>query len=82
MPEVADSAVVILTDDEGFEYAKAFVVLHPRPAANDGTREIIFDQIKQSLLDYQLPKDICFIDEIPMMNSGKIDYKKLESLEN
>lgn len=74
LPEVKQAAVIVAKGEKNVEYAKAFV------EATDVTKEEILTKLSESLQDFQLPKELIFIDKIPVMASGKIDYKKLEDL--
>lgn len=42
------------------------------------TKERVFNHLKQSLTSHSIPKEIFFIDAIPMTSIGKIDYRALE----
>ena len=66
-------------DDETIQAGKVFAVLYEN-AADENPEETIRSFISQKLLDYQMPKYFCFVDEIPLMKSGKIDYMKLEQM--
>lgn len=73
-------AVVVVPDEEKVQTSKAFVVLKDEyrdyyPAVDD-----IRLSIKKELADFQLPRDIEILDEIPLMKSGKINYTKLETM--
>ncbi|MCR5484949.1 MAG: acyl--CoA ligase [Clostridiales bacterium] len=79
-PIVKNCAVVVVPDEEKVQTGKAFVQLNDGVDAYDSAEKEIFEFISHKLLDYQLPKYYCFLDEIPLMKSGKIDYMKLEKM--
>ena len=60
--------------------SKAFVVLEDSFFDKAGVELDIRNYISKSLLDYQMPGYITFVNEIPLMKSGKIDYSKLEKM--
>ena len=71
---VERNAVVVTSDEAG---AKAFIVLEPGCEQSEDT---IREGLKKFLQDYQMPREIVFVDELPMMESGKVNYKKLETM--
>lgn len=77
---VNQNAVTIIKDADGFETSKAFVVLNFEYMDVDYAEKTLREFLSESLLDYQMPNKIVFIDEIPMMGSGKVDYIKLQTL--
>ncbi len=77
---VSQNAVVISKDDDGVDGAKAFIVLRKDVSPSQSTLQEIEDDLSKVLQDYQLPREIVFIDEIPLMESGKINYKLLETM--
>ncbi|MBO7657119.1 acyl--CoA ligase [Candidatus Saccharibacteria bacterium] len=74
---VYQNAVIVTPDETG---AKAFVVLDPNSSAKDLTEAEFRKALSEFLNDYQMPREIVFVDEIPMMSSGKVDYKLLETM--
>ena len=76
---VENCAVVVARDAKGIEGAKAFIV--PSSPKDPSKMEAEIRQtIAKVLRDYQMPREIVFIDDLPLLNSGKIDYKKLETM--
>ncbi|MBQ9029662.1 acyl--CoA ligase [Candidatus Saccharibacteria bacterium] len=71
---VERNAVVVTSDEAG---AKAFIVLEP---GCEQSEDAIREGLKKFLQDYQMPREIVFVDELPMMESGKVNYKKLETM--
>ncbi len=88
-PAVANAAVVPKPDSERGAVVKAFVVLSPAVAADrarmDDTRDS-FDarliaqlqaHVKGKLAPYEYPKEIEFIEALPMTTTGKIQRRVL-----
>lgn len=74
---VYQNAVIVTPDETG---AKAFVALNPEFSAKDFSENAFREALSEYLVDYQMPKEIVFVDEIPMMSSGKVNYKLLETM--
>lgn len=79
---VKGCAVVIYSPDGKHETSKAFVVAKRPNSPSPELRDELFARLKKTLLPYQLPSDIVFLEEIPIMRSGKIDYVSLEKMCN
>ena len=88
-PAVANAAVVPKPDKERGAVVKAYVVLAPDLiAAREGTssEKAEFDQklvaelqahVKKMLAPYEYPKEIEFIDALPMTTTGKVQRRVL-----
>ena len=74
---VSDNAVIVTPDEAG---CRAFVVLEDEFMNNETAREEFKQNLAKALKEYQMPREIRFVEEIPMMSSGKVDYKKLETM--
>ena len=74
-----DQSAVIVKKYDGTDGAKAFVVLRGGESGTDQA-EIIRQDLKAKLLDFQMPQEIIIVDEIPIMPSGKINYQALEQM--
>ncbi len=61
---------------------KLFVVLDKNMAKNENTKQLIYDHLKQYLVKWSMPKQICFCDSLPLTLVGKVDFKQLEKQEN
>jgi acetyl-CoA synthetase len=71
-PAVALSAVIGKPDPVRTEVVKAFVVLKQGIPATEGLSTEIRDFIKIRLAAHEYPREIEFVDEIPMTSTGKI----------
>jgi acyl-CoA synthetase (AMP-forming)/AMP-acid ligase II len=75
-PAIIDSAVIGVTDDDGEEIPKAFVVR--KPAANLTAVEVV-DFVSSRVAPHKKVRRVEFIDTIPKSAAGKILRKQLRS---
>jgi acetyl-CoA synthetase len=84
-PAVANVAVVPKPDPERGNLIKAFVVLTPGTARGKREDEQLVlelqEHVRGKLAPYEYPKEIEFIDELPMTTTGKIQRRVLRLLE-
>jgi len=76
-PAVANAAVVGSPDADRGTIVKAFIVLTPGHA---GSRELTIelqDHVRGKLAPYEYPKEIEFIDALPMTTTGKVQRRVL-----
>jgi acetyl-CoA synthetase len=81
-PAVANVAVVPKPDAERGAVVKAFVVL---AAGRTGSPELIAElqqHVRGKLAPYEYPKEIEFIDALPMTTTGKVQRRVLRDLES
>ncbi len=82
---VANAAVVPKPDKERGNLVKAFVVLTAETARSAATdAQLIHDlqqHVRSMLAPYEYPKEIEFIDQLPMTTTGKIQRRILRLLE-
>jgi acetyl-CoA synthetase len=71
-PAVALAAVVGKPDPVRTEIVKAFVVLKPNQAASDTLAGELQDFVRTHLAAHEYPREIAFIDQMPMTTTGKI----------
>ncbi|MBI9075322.1 MAG: AMP-binding protein [Desulfatibacillum sp.] len=67
----------------GSEVVKAYVTLNPsygQDKNKEAIKKEILDLAKEKLTPYEVPKEIIFMDEIPLTAVGKIDKKELRKL--
>ena len=69
-PCVAEAAVFGLPDDKWGEIVKAVIVLHPGHTASEAD---IIDFCRDRMANYEKPKSVDFVQELPHGATGKID---------
>jgi acetyl-CoA synthetase len=82
---VANAAVVPKPDTERGNLVKAFVVLVDsvarNPLADAALKAELQAHVKSQLAPYEYPKEIEFIDALPMTTTGKVQRRVLRELE-
>jgi len=78
---VANAAVVPKPDKDRGALVKAFVVLAPGVRGDDQLIEALQAHVKGKLAPYEYPKEIEFIDALPMTTTGKVQRRVLRLLE-
>jgi acetyl-CoA synthetase len=76
-PAVANAAVVPKPDRERGALVKAYVVLAPGFAAKESLIGELQAHVKGKLAPYEYPKEIEFIDALPMTTTGKVQRRVL-----
>jgi len=76
-PAVANAAVVPKPDRERGALVKAYVVLAAGYVANDALIAELQAHVKGKLAPYEYPKEIEFIDSLPMTTTGKVQRRVL-----
>ncbi|HEY1472579.1 MAG TPA: acyl-CoA synthetase [Pseudolabrys sp.] len=71
-PAVALAAVVGKPDALRTEIVKAFIVLKKSHAASDALAAEIQDFVKTRLSRHEYPREVAFIDDMPMTTTGKV----------
>jgi acetyl-CoA synthetase len=79
-PSVAMAAVVGVPDEVRTEIVKAFIVLKPGIEGDESLKESIRDFVRTRLAAHEYPRQIEFIDVLPMTATGKIIRKNLRNL--
>ena len=77
-PAVLEAAVVGVPDAQGLTKTKAFVVLKPGCAADEGELKAF---VKDRLAPFKYPRTIEFVAELPKTATGKIQRFKLREME-
>ncbi|HSC98637.1 MAG TPA: AMP-binding protein [Casimicrobiaceae bacterium] len=80
-PAVANAAVVPSPDEVRGNVVKAFIVLAPGFAPSPALEADIAAHVRQHLAPYEYPKEIEFIDALPMTTTGKVQRKVLRERE-
>ena len=80
-PSVSMVAVIGSPDKVRTEVVKAFVVLKSEVAPSTEIEESIKKFVKVRLAAHEYPREIEFVDDLPMTATGKIMRKDLKKLE-
>lgn len=76
---VLQAAVVSVQDDLYGNVTKAFVVMKNDDIKKDSIIQDLSELTAKNLYDYEIPDIYEFINEIPLTDMGKVDYRKLEA---
>jgi acetyl-CoA synthetase len=76
-PAVANAAVVPKPDAERGALVKAYVVLAPGFVASSALIGDLQQHVRGQLAPYEYPKEIEFIDALPMTTTGKVQRRVL-----
>jgi acetyl-CoA synthetase len=79
-PAVANAAVIPKPDAERGAVVKAFVVLAPGHRASVELEQELQRHVRGKLAPYEYPKEIEFIDQLPMTTTGKVQRRVLRLL--
>jgi acetyl-CoA synthetase len=80
-PAVANAAVIGKPDAARGAIVKAFVVLQPGFLGDKQLIEDIQQHVRGRLAPYEYPREIEFIDALPMTTTGKVQRKELRKRE-
>jgi acetyl-CoA synthetase len=80
-PAVANAAVVPKPDPERGALVKAYVVLAPGFHGDAALVEELQQHVRGRLAPYEYPKEIEFIEQLPMTTTGKVQRKVLREQE-
>ncbi len=80
-PAVANAAVVPKPDRERGTLVKAYVVLAPGHAGSEQLVDELQRHVRGKLAPYEYPKEIEFIDALPMTTTGKVQRRVLRERE-
>jgi acetyl-CoA synthetase len=78
---VANVAVVPKPDEARGAVVKAFVVLASGHVGDSALVGALQDHVRGKLAPYEYPKEIEFIDALPMTTTGKVQRRVLRELE-
>ena len=86
LSEIEKCCVVAMDDEKNDKVPADFVSLKDKNLSKDKYENIKLELYKKmdqdGLPSYFKPKEIFVIDEFPIINAGKVDYKKLEEKAN
>ena len=80
-PAVANAAVIGKPDATRGAVVKAFIVLQPGHAGSPALVDEIQQHVRGRLAPYEYPREIEFIDALPMTTTGKVQRKELRKKE-
>jgi acetyl-CoA synthetase len=80
-PAVANAAVIGKPDEARGAIVKAFIVLQPGRQPSRALVDEIQGHVRGRLAPYEYPREIEFIDALPMTTTGKIRRKELRKRE-
>lgn len=75
-PDVVMAAAVGVPDTARTEIVKGFVVLR-NGATHTGLDKVLIDRVKTRISPHVAPREIAFVDELPMTSTGKIMRRAL-----
>ncbi len=78
-PAVAMAGVVGKPDPQRTEIVKAFIVLKAGAAPSDDLAKEIADFVKTRLAAHEYPREIEFVDALPLTTTGKVIRRKLRA---
>jgi acetyl-CoA synthetase len=78
---VMNAAVIGKPDDTRGAIVKAFIVLQPGESPSAALIEDIQTHVRGRLAPYEYPREIEFIDALPMTTTGKVQRKELRKRE-
>jgi acetyl-CoA synthetase len=80
-PAVANAAVVPSPDATRGNVVKAFVVLTPGSTGDQALIDDLQQHVRKYLAPYEYPREIEFIDKLPMTTTGKVQRRILREKE-
>jgi len=80
-PAVSNAAVIGKPDETRGAIVKAFIVLQPGERPSKALEDDIQNHVRARLAPYEYPREIEFIDALPMTTTGKVQRKELRRRE-
>jgi acetyl-CoA synthetase len=78
---VEQAGVVGVPDDTRGEIIKAFVELAPGATGDDDLRDALRERARDRLAEYEYPREIAFVEDLPKTSTGKIRRVELRERE-
>jgi 2-keto-3-deoxy-L-fuconate dehydrogenase len=78
---ITNAAVIGKPDETRGAIVKAFIVLQPGEKPSPGLIDEIQKHVRGRLAPYEYPREIEFIDALPMTTTGKVQRKELRKRE-
>lgn len=72
--------VITIPDDERVNVSVAYIVPTEKSNSKAGLKSELIEYSKANVPEYMVPKDIVFLDDIPLTSSRKPDLKALEKM--
>jgi long-chain acyl-CoA synthetase len=76
-PAVADACVIGVPDPAQVERVVACVVLADPAAASAIVEQSIIAHCRAQLIKWSCPREVVFVDALPLTKVGKVDYREL-----
>ncbi|HEX7437215.1 MAG TPA: AMP-binding protein [Caldimonas sp.] len=77
-PEVAEACVIGVPDPAQVERVIAYVVLREPSRAGPQMQDALIAFCRERLIKWSCPREVEFVDALPLTNVGKVDYRSLE----
>ena len=74
---VADACVIGLPDPQQIQRVVACVVLKPGTTADARMQHELITYCRGHLIKWSCPREVCFIEALPLTKVGKVDYREL-----
>jgi long-chain acyl-CoA synthetase len=76
-PEVAEACVVGVPDPQQVERVVACIVARNAAKAGPALAEALIAHCREKLIKWSCPREVDFVDSLPVTKVGKIDYREL-----
>jgi acetyl-CoA synthetase len=81
-PAIKMAAVIGVPDEMRYEIVKAYLVLDEQIAPSEALRQEIQQYVKVRLAAHEYPRQIAFVDSLPLTTTGKVMRRKLREWHN